>query len=134
MVDAGYLEVKPNRFSANTLYFTITGGGRQMLEVAQHGSVVSLAAERTAGIERSSTVWIKGTIAAVLVALAWPAHAADVRCPGVWFHDGDRDRVGHCSIRLDTDAFLHIVLSHMSRPFRRYSTYCRIPRNATMSS
>jgi hypothetical protein len=54
-------------------------------------------------------VWLKGMTAAVLVALAWPSNAADdVRCSGVWFHDGDRDRVGHCIIRLDTDAFLHI--------------------------
>jgi hypothetical protein len=32
MVDSGYVEVKPNRFSANTLYLTITNGGRQTLE------------------------------------------------------------------------------------------------------
>jgi hypothetical protein len=54
-------------------------------------------------------VWLKGMGVAVLVVLAWPAHAADdVQCSGVWFHDGNRDRVGHCLIRLDTDAFLHI--------------------------
>jgi len=38
LVNAGYLEVKPNRFSANILYFTITSGGRQTLETAEHGS------------------------------------------------------------------------------------------------
>jgi hypothetical protein len=37
MVEAGYVEVKPNRFSANTLYFTITNGGRQTLKAAEHG-------------------------------------------------------------------------------------------------
>jgi hypothetical protein len=29
VVDCGYVGVKPNRFSANTPYFTITKGGRQ---------------------------------------------------------------------------------------------------------
>jgi hypothetical protein len=42
-------------------------------------------------------VGLKGMSVAVLIALAWPAQAADdVRCSGVWFHDGNRDRVGHC--------------------------------------
>jgi hypothetical protein len=35
LVNAGYIEVKPNRFSANILYFTITSGGRQTLEAAE---------------------------------------------------------------------------------------------------
>ena len=34
VVDCGYVEVKPNRFSANTLYFTITIEGRQTLEAS----------------------------------------------------------------------------------------------------
>ena len=36
LVDAGHIEVKPNRFTANTLYFTITNGGRQTLAAAEH--------------------------------------------------------------------------------------------------
>jgi hypothetical protein len=39
VVDCGYGEVKRNRFSANTLYFTITKGGKQTLEDAKHGVV-----------------------------------------------------------------------------------------------
>ena len=37
VVDCGYVEVKPNRFSANTLYLTITNGGRQTLEAIESG-------------------------------------------------------------------------------------------------
>ena len=35
MVASGYVEVKPNRFSADTIYFTITKGGRKILESAE---------------------------------------------------------------------------------------------------
>jgi len=37
VVDCGYVEVKPNRFSANTLYLSITNGGRQTLEAIERG-------------------------------------------------------------------------------------------------
>src|SRR5262245_19815042 len=42
VVDSSYVEVKPNRFSANTLYFTITKDGGQTLE-ASHGSNLASA-------------------------------------------------------------------------------------------
>jgi hypothetical protein len=35
VVDCGYVEVRPNRFSANTVYFTITKQGIQTLEAAK---------------------------------------------------------------------------------------------------
>jgi hypothetical protein len=35
LADSGYVEVQPNRFSANTLYLTITNGRRQTLEAAR---------------------------------------------------------------------------------------------------
>jgi len=34
VADSGYVEVTPNRFSANIVYFTITAGGRRTLEAA----------------------------------------------------------------------------------------------------
>ena len=53
--------------------------------------------------------WIKILIAAIFVATAWPAYATDeVRCSGVWFHQGDRDRVGQCFITLESNAYLHV--------------------------
>ena len=54
-------------------------------------------------------MYLKFACAAVLVALAWPAHADQFEwCSGVWFHQEDRDRVGECLIKLDTDAFLQV--------------------------
>lgn len=38
VVASGYVEVKPNRFSADTVYFTITKGGRKILESAERYS------------------------------------------------------------------------------------------------
>jgi hypothetical protein len=54
-------------------------------------------------------MYLKFACAAVLVALAWPAHADQFEwCSGVWFHQEDHDRVGECLIKLDTDAFLQV--------------------------
>ena len=35
VVASGYVDVRPNRFSADTVYLTITNGGRKILESAE---------------------------------------------------------------------------------------------------
>ena len=72
--------------------------------------------------------WIKILIAAIFVATAWPAYATDeVQCSGVWFHQGERDRVGQCFISLESNAYLHVgeycdahgqcaFIGHVARP------------------
>jgi hypothetical protein len=52
---------------------------------------------------------LKWISVAALVALAWPAHADQFeRCSGVWLHQDDRDCVGQCLVKLDTEAFLQM--------------------------
>jgi len=46
LIDSRYVEVRPNRFSADAVYFKITTGGRQVLETIEM-SIVATAADTT---------------------------------------------------------------------------------------